>query len=101
MEIHPNTINKAVREILNELVIELPRYRWESICTYSDGVGKTIIELNVYRNGGSERAGRIAYQLETGEVLNHSYQGMNGSSPTSILDFVLDIANLERRRNAG
>lgn len=101
MDIDPNTINKAVREILNQLVQELPRYRWESICTYSDGAGKTIIELNVYRSGGSERLGRIAYQLETGDVLNHSYPGMNGSSPSSILDFVLDVANFERRRNAG
>jgi len=101
MSFPPNTINKAVREILNKLVHELPQYRWESMCTYSDGLGMTVIEINVYRGGGSERLGRIAYHLETGDVLNHRYRGYEDQAPESILDLILDVVNLEHRRAAG
>ena len=98
MEIDPQTTNRAVREILNQLVRQLPGYRWESICTFSDGRGRTIIELNLYRSGGSRRIARIAYQLETGAILNYSYRSDLGKAPDSVVDLLLDIANAERAR---
>lgn len=101
MEIEPTIINKAVREILDKMVHDLPHYRWERLCTYSDGKGMTIIELNIYRAGGSERLGRIAYHLETGEVVNYRYPGYSDVAPESIVDLILDVVNLERRRVAG
>lgn len=101
MDIEPTIINKAVREILDKMVRELPHYRWESLCTYSDGKGTTIIELNIYRAGGSERLGRIAYHLETGEVVNLRYRDFKGDAPESIVDLILDVVNIERQRVAG
>lgn len=94
----PQLINKAVREILDKMTQDLPAYRWESLCTFSDGKGKTFIEINIYRGGGSDKLGRIAYQLETGQVLNHSYRDFGEESPESILDFILDVVNLEHKR---
>ena len=100
MEIEPTIINKAVREILDKMVHELPQYRWESMVSYSDGKGTTIIELNIYRSGGSERLGRITYQLETGDVVNLRYKDLPSDAPESIVDLVLDVVNLEHRRAA-
>lgn len=98
MSVAPTTINKAVREILDQLVRDLPQYRWESMCIHSDGLGMTVIEINIYQAGGSERIGQIAYHLETGDILNHRYRGYEGNAPESILDLILDVVNLERSR---
>ncbi len=101
MEIEPIIINKAVREILDKMVRELPQYRWESLVNYSDGKGTTNIEVNIYRAGGSERLGRITYHLETGEVVDFKYRGYAGDAPESIVDLILDIVNMERQRVLG
>lgn len=98
MDMEPDLINKAVKEILDKMVLDLPAYRWESLCTYSDGKGMTIIEINIYRSGGSEKLGRIAYRLESGLVQNHSYRDFVDETPDSILDFILDVVNLEHKR---
>ena len=95
MDIDPPIINKAVKELLDKMVREIPGRRWESMVTFSDGKGTTVIELNVYRGGGQEKAGRIAYQLENGEVLEARYPGYDGAFPESILDLLLDVVNLE------
>jgi hypothetical protein len=95
MEAH--YINKAVKELLDKLVHDLPGYRWDSLCSYNDGQGVTLIELNIFRRDGQETAGRIAYQLETGEVFRFHYAPIRDHAPESILDFLLDVYNFEKR----
>lgn len=90
-------INKAVKELLNKLVQDLPGYRWDSLCSYSDGRGTTMIELNIFRRDGQESAGRIAYQLETGEVHRFHYTPIRDHAPETIVDFLLDVYNFEKR----
>lgn len=89
-------INKAVKELLDKLVHDLPGYRWDSLCAYSDGQGVTMIELNIFRKDGQEMAGRIAYQLETGEVHRFHYAPIGNHAPEMIVDFLLDVYNFER-----
>ncbi|MEM0996772.1 MAG: hypothetical protein AAGN35_06825 [Bacteroidota bacterium] len=97
MDIEPPIINKAVRELLEKMTREVSGRRWESMVTFSDGKGTTIIELNVYRGGGQERAGRIAYRLETGEVMEARYPGLGEELPESVVDLLLDAVNLEHQ----
>lgn len=96
MDMEPTIINKAVREILDQLVRDFPDYRWESLCTESDGRGQTIIEVNIYRGGGSRRIGQVTYHLESGDILNFRYRNQLTTEPTSVVDFVLDIVNMEK-----
>jgi hypothetical protein len=95
MEIDPNTSNKAVKELLDKLVQDVPGRRWESLVTFSDGKGVTVIELNIYRRDGQEKAGRISFRLESGEVLNAHYPGFEGDYPETVVDLLLDVVNLE------
>jgi hypothetical protein len=89
--------NKVVKELLDKLVVDLPGYRWDSLCAFSDGQGTTMIELNIFRNGGQEVAGRIAYQLETGEVHRFHYRPIRDHAPETIVDFLLDVYNFEKQ----
>jgi hypothetical protein len=92
-----NAINKAVKELLDKMVTDLPGYRWDSMCAFSDGMGMTLIELNIFRREGQEAAGRIAYQLETGEVQRFHYTPIKADAPEMIVDFLLDVYNFEKR----
>jgi hypothetical protein len=89
-------INKAVKDLLDKLVLDLAGYRWDSLCSFSDGKGMTVIELNVWRKDGQEAAGSIAYQLETGDVLRFHYPPIGQNAAEPIVDFLLDMYNLER-----
>ena len=95
-----NFINKAVKELLDKICNHLQGYRWDSLCGFSDGKGLTLIELNLFRKDGQEMAGRIAYQLETGLVLRFYYPAFTGNAPEDILDFLLDVLNLESQIHA-
>jgi hypothetical protein len=90
-------INKAVKDLLDKLVHDLIGYRWDSLCAFSDGQSMTVIELNIWRKDGQESAGRISYQLETGDVLRYHYPPIGGNAPEPIIDFLLDLYNLEKR----
>lgn len=90
-------INRTVREMLNKLIQDRKGYLWESICTYSDGKGQTFLEINIYAEQGNVQMGRIAYHLETGNLLNFRYKGYSGSHPETIIDLLLDIFNLSKK----
>jgi hypothetical protein len=97
MEIDSFTTGKAVKALLDKMALELPHRRWEALVTRSDGQGRTLIEVNVYRRDGQELAGRISYQLETGEVIDAFYPGFEGEFPATVIDLLLDVVDLESR----
>ena len=88
-------INRAVKDLLDKLVADLPGYRWDSLCTSAKEPSLTVIELNIWRKNGQESAGRIAYQLETGLVLHFHYPPIGNNVPEPVLDFLLDLYNFE------
>ena len=92
----PTETNRIVIDLLNVLIGHNPDYRWKLKCAYSDGKGKTIMEVSVYSGENQYRHGRIAYVAESGNVLNFTYRGYEGIRPESIIDLMLDINNLEK-----
>lgn len=82
---------------MDKMVLDIPGRRWESLVTWSDGKGVTVIEVNIYRRDGQEKAGRISYRLESGEVLSAHYPGFEGDFPETVVDLLLDVVNLEAR----
>lgn len=97
----PGGLGRVVFGMLDVLTEKIPVMRWESICAFSDGISRTIIQLNIYDERGNVQVGRIAFRIETGEVLNFYYRNYEGESPEVITDLILDIYNLETRRRAG
>ena len=87
--------NLAVNKILDQLTATLPGYRWERICTFSDGLETTIVEVSVYREGGSLLAARLSYHVESGRLLDFHYLAHKGSKPETVVDLLLDIFNHE------
>lgn len=95
MELDRHATNVAVKRILDKLVESLPGYRWERICTYSDGMETTIVEVSIYRQGGSLLAARLSYHVESGRLMEFHYPSHNGPKPETVVDLLLDIFNQE------
>ncbi|MFM2377043.1 MAG: hypothetical protein RLZZ165_2140 [Bacteroidota bacterium] len=89
-------IDKFVKELLDKMVDELPGFRWDSLYTSEEEQGSTMVELNLFRRDGQEAAGMIAYQLKTGEVHRFNYKPIQSDASEMIVDFLLDVYNLER-----
>jgi hypothetical protein len=100
VELTATETGRAAKAILDSITAELPGYRWESLCAYSDGKSKTVLELSLYRKNGSELVVSIGYHVETGEMMTHRYPGYEGEAPENIIDLLLDTHNHERMRVA-
>lgn len=86
--------NKAVvRSMLNKLVDLGEGVTWKINNTYTDGIDKTILEIRIYENG--QQSGRIAFQLETGQVINYRYKSLEKRLPIHITDMLLDVISHE------
>lgn len=84
---------ELVRNMLNKLEDIGHSITWNMNNSYTDGIDKTIFELRIYENG--LQAGRIAYQAETGQVLNYRYKNLEKRLPVQISDIMLDIIGIE------
>ena len=93
----PAETNQIVIDLLNKLIRENPSYTWKLRCSFSDGKGRTIMEVGIFGADGLRRHGRIAYQAETAEVLNYNYRDMETTAVSSIVDLLLDISNFEKQ----
>lgn len=87
-------INLAVWNLLDKLVADHPAYRWESMCIYSDGLARTILEISIYAEKGNRQTGRIIFHVETGDVLHYYYTGYKDREVDSVIDLLLDILNM-------
>jgi len=87
--------NKTVKNILDKLIQHKPEYKWDAHCTYADGKGTTILEVLIFSKLGRTINGRISYLVESGDVINFYYKGMQEDNPDSIIDLLLDIFNFE------
>ena len=86
--------NKAVvRSMLNKLVETGNQITWKINNTYTDGIDKTILEIRIYESG--QQSGRIAFQLETGQVINYRYKKLVKHIPIHISDILLDVISHE------
>ncbi len=86
--------NKAVvRSMLNKLVEMGDQVTWKINNTYTDGIDKTILEIRIYESG--QQSGRIAFQLETGQVINYRYKKLVKRIPIHITDMLLDVISYE------
>lgn len=86
--------NKAlVRSLLNKLVEIGHDVSWKINNTYTDGLHNTILEIRIYED--KLQTGRIAFQLESGQVLNYRYKELEKRIPIKIMDMLLDVIGYE------
>ena len=87
--------NRTIKNILDRLIEYKPGYRWDAHCTYADGNGTTILEILIFSKLGQAIQGRISYKVESGDVNNFYYKGLQDEKPESVIDLLLDILHVE------
>lgn len=91
-------IDKTIKDLLKKLVHDHPDITWKIKGGYADGMKGGTIELSIYQKPEMTKKGTVAYQPESGKIVNFFYKDADGLRPDSIVDLLLDIINLESRR---
>ena len=86
----------TIIDLLNKLSNDYRYLTWKINCNNVNGLGKTILEILIYEFPHELLKRKIAFQLESGKVLNHNIKELRGSTD-SIVDLLLDLINLERK----
>lgn len=84
---------ETVRSLLNKLVEIGNNVTWRINNSYSNGIDQTILEIQIFEN--RLQTGRIAFQLESGQVINYRYKEMEKRIPVQIVDMLLDVIGYE------
>ncbi|NVJ47919.1 MAG: hypothetical protein HWE21_15725 [Cytophagia bacterium] len=84
---------ETVRSLLNKLVEIGNNVTWRINNSYSNGIDQTILEIQIFEN--RLQTGRIAFQLENGQVINYRYKEMEKRIPVQIVDMLLDVIGYE------
>lgn len=91
---NPLDENQAlVKSMLNKLVEIGNDISWKINNSYTDGIDQTILEVRIYEAG--IQSGRVAFQLESGQVLNYQYKQLEKRLPIQIMDIMLDMISYE------
>lgn len=86
----------TIIDLLNKMSNDYRYLTWKINCNYVNGLGKTILEIMIYEFPHELLKRKIAFQLESGKVLNHNIKELKGGTD-SIVDLLLDLINLERK----
>lgn len=84
---------ELVKSMLNKLVEIGNDISWKINNSYTDGIDQTILEVRIYESG--IQSGRVAFQLESGQVLNYQYKKLKKRLPIKIMDIMLDLISYE------
>ena len=84
---------ETVRSLLNKLVEIGNNVTWRINNSYSEAIDQTILEIQIFEN--KLQTGRIAFQLESGQVINYRYKEMEKRIPVQIVDMLLDVIGYE------
>jgi hypothetical protein len=87
----------TIVDLLNKICNDYRNLTWKMSCNYVNGLGKTILEIFIIEHPRSSIKRKIAFQLESGRVVNHNIQELKGRSE-NITDLLLDLINLEKKK---
>ncbi|NRA10389.1 MAG: hypothetical protein HRT57_00365 [Crocinitomicaceae bacterium] len=86
----------TILNLLNEFSNEHENISWKMKCTYADGMGTSINEINIIAQPGNRNIGIITYRIETGMVMICSYKKLKKTSSENIVDMLLDLINYSK-----
>ena len=87
---------ETVKDLLAHLCNRNSQLSWKKRCLYTNGIDKSIMEIQVYQHYSVEGSGaiqlsRIAYDPFTGKVSQMKYRGKHYHQPGQVVDVILDL----------
>ena len=88
----------TLANLLNHISSRHENLSWQLTTRFSDGGGVTLLDITFYEFLPKREKGRISFQLETGEVKNFRYSGLNVPGVSMhVFDLLLCVNKLEQR----
>lgn len=93
---------KTVEGLLRLLCARCEQLSWKKRCLYTNGIDKSIMEVQVYQHSpvegvGAQQLCRLAYDPFHGKVTQMKYRGRHYHQPGAVVDVLLDLINAESK----
>ena len=86
----------TVLNLLTEFSNKHEDVSWNMKCTYADGMGTSINQINIIAQPDDRNIGVITYRIETGLVMICSYKDLKKPHSGNIVDMLLDMINYSK-----
>lgn len=92
----------VAKDLLALLCARNDQLSWKKRCLYTNGIDKSIMEIQIYQHSpvggaGAEQLCRIAYDPFAGKVMQMKHRGRHYHQPGSLVDVLLDLINTESK----
>ena len=81
----------TILNLLNKFSNDHKNISWKMKCSFSDGLGTTINQINIIAQPGNRNIGIFSYRIETGRVLFCTYKKLKKPKSENIVDILLDM----------
>ena len=86
----------TILNLLNKFSNDHKNISWKMKCSFSDGMGTTINQINIIAQPGNRNIGVFSYQIETGIVIFCNYKKLKKPKSENIVDMLLDMINYSK-----
>lgn len=87
----------TIVDLLNFLIKDHRDWSWKMAGSYGNGGGFSICEIIIYEIKNNKTLGKIAYQVETGKILNMRFSGYKKVRADNAVDAMLDLISYTKR----
>jgi hypothetical protein len=93
---------ETVKDLLSLLCTRCEQLSWKKRCLYTNGIDKSIMEIQVYQHSpvegiGAQQICRFAYDPFSGKVAQMKYRSRYYHQPGDVVDVLLDLINTESK----
>jgi len=89
---------RTVLNLLTKLSNEHKNISWKMKCTFSDGIGTTINQIDIVSLTDNRIMGVFTYNVETGKVIVCTYKNLKKPKSENIVDLLLDLINYSKEQ---
>ena len=86
----------TILNLLNKFSEDHKNISWKIKCSFSDGMGTTINQINIMAQPGNRTIGIFTYTVETGIVSFCMYKKLKKTKSEDIVDMLLDMMNYSK-----
>ena len=88
----------TILNLLNKFSSDHENVSWKMECSYSDGMGTSINQIDIIAQPGNRTIGIFSYRVETGRVLFCMYKNLTKTKKENIVDMLLDMMNYSKKQ---
>ena len=91
----------TILDLLNKFSNDNEAFSWKMKCTYSDGMGTAVNQIDIIAKSDNRCVGVFTFNITTGKVMICSYRDLKKARSGNIIDVLLDLINYSKGQAIG